>query len=255
VSPGPCPGVGETATFTFSYADQAIILGADGHVLEQGSFTLSGTTDGVRVIDFDSTFSGSSAVASISGERHLGEDQIANQGGVICSGTSDADRFMQFGLADVPTEHVLTLASTGASIVERGIADIGVASIAASDFGHYVVFFERVPDEVFESNEGFAAGGGKVGRSLHVNLALHSKDGKLHGSGGLDDGATRVLLLDLTGLRSDGDLVTAIGTASIDGGEPVSYRLEVVDSTDTFALQVGDRQWGGTLTNGNFVVK
>ncbi|HEX8204915.1 MAG TPA: thrombospondin type 3 repeat-containing protein [Solirubrobacteraceae bacterium] len=101
----------------------------------------------------------------------------------------------------------------------------------------------------------FVGGGGKVGRTVHFSVALHGDGGVLHGSGHLADGATDVRLLDLTSLGGDGDDAVATGHATIDGGAPVTYRLEVGDAADSFRLVVGDRTWAGTLANGNFVVK
>ena len=333
VSPGACdPGEG-TRTFTFSYADRGVVLWADGHFEEQGSFTLDRVGDEVRVTAFDSTFSGSSSHGTIAGERHMSPLQAELNGSVTCRGTSDADRFMLFQLNRVPTVHTLTTAA-GAVVVERGFAMVGLASDAPNAFGHYVSLFESdadgdghsrdydncddvynsdqldadgdgigdaceggggrpadtdgdtvfdrvdncvdVPnpsqanvdeDELgdacdpdydpgaFESTDGFAGGGGKTAGDVHLSVALHSRGGTLHGSGDLAADATRVRLLDLTGLRSDGNQVVAIGNASVDGGVPRGYRLEIVDSANTFGLEVGDRRWTGTLANGNLVVK
>ena len=110
-------------------------------------------------------------------------------------------------------------------------------------------------DGVFDSNDGFAGGGGKTAGDVHLSVALHSRGGTLHGSGELAEGATRVRLLDLTGLRSDGDRVVAIGTASVGGGAAAGYRLEIADSANTFVLAIGDRRWAGALAKGNLVVK
>jgi hypothetical protein len=64
-----------------------------------------------------------------------------------------------------------------------------------------------------------------------------------------------VRLLDLTGLHSDDGRVVAVGHASIGEGEPVDYRLEIVDEPDSFELEAGGRTWAGKLTNGNTVVR
>ena len=109
-------------------------------------------------------------------------------------------------------------------------------------------------DGAFASTDGFAGGGGKLAGGVHVSVALHSAGGRLHGSGRLVDGSTIVKLTDLTGLRSDGDRAVGVGHASIDGAQG-DYRLEIVESTNTFELEVGDRRWAGALTNGNLVVK
>ena len=108
-------------------------------------------------------------------------------------------------------------------------------------------------DGAFDSTEGFVGGGGKLAGDVHLSVAVHSK-GSLHGSGHLADGTTRVLLVDVTGLHSDGDRAVVVGHATLDG-EPREYRLEVRDITNTFELEVGDRRWAGPLTNGNLVVR
>ncbi|HEX2084798.1 MAG TPA: hypothetical protein VHF89_03880, partial [Solirubrobacteraceae bacterium] len=67
VSPGPCdPGDG-TRTFTFSYADQGVVLWADGRFQEQGSFTLARVGGEIRVTELHSTFTGSSPNGTIEG--------------------------------------------------------------------------------------------------------------------------------------------------------------------------------------------
>ena len=434
VSPGSCNlSPGETRTYTFSYADQGVILRADGSFEEHGSFTIANHGDGLVVTDFDSTFSGSSPAGSVVGERHTREDEAPNAS-ISCGGTSDADRMLLTGFL-VPTEHRLTSASTGAVVVERGFAHVSLASVSQSGFGHYVAMFfsdedgdlisldydncpdvadwfqtdsdgdgagdvcdadddgdsraddsdncpfvpnadqadadrDGIGDEcdpetdvqdtdgdevidaadncvdvanadqadtggtalgdacedrdadgvgdlvdncaddanpnqanldgdpagdacdpdddgdavadgsdncpvvanptqrdsdfdgagdlcdgVFDSNDGFAGGGGKLAGNVHLSVALHSRAGSIHGSGHLADGSTTVRLLDATGLRSDGDRAVAVGSARVDDGQPVPYRLEITDAANTFELEIGDRRWAGTLTNGNLVVK
>ena len=108
-------------------------------------------------------------------------------------------------------------------------------------------------DGAFDSTEGFVGGGGKLAGDVHLSVAIHST-GSLHGSGHLADGATRVLLVDVTGLHSDGDRAVVVGHATLDG-EAREYRLEVSDAANTFELEVGDRRWAGPLTNGNLVVR
>ena len=110
-------------------------------------------------------------------------------------------------------------------------------------------------DDAFDSTDGFAGGGGKLAGGVHFSVALHSGDGTLHGSGHLASADATVRLLDVTGLRSDGDRVVAVGHASIAGGPPVAYRLEIVDEPDAFELEAGGRRWAGALTNGNLVVR
>ncbi|HEX2085518.1 MAG TPA: thrombospondin type 3 repeat-containing protein, partial [Solirubrobacteraceae bacterium] len=137
-----------------------------------------------------------------------------------------------------------------------GVADAGDNCPRVPNAAQHDADADGVGDACeFVSTNGFAGGGGKLEGDVHVSVALHSRAGRLHGSGELADGATTVRLLDLTGLRSDGDGVDAIGTASVDGGAPVNYRLKIVDSTNTFELEIGDRRWAGALTNGNLVVR
>jgi hypothetical protein len=438
ISPGLCPPIGETRTFTFSYADQGVVLGADGHFEEHGSFTLIGTAEDAAITDFASTFSGASPNGTIEGEREIriGGPYGTSPGGVTCGGTSDADRLLAVSLQRLYTEHRLTPASTGVATVERGWAFVGLSSWAigagtgsyssrfyadqdedveidpedncpadynpwqsdqdadgagdecdpdldgdahenTSDNCQYVPnpdqadadgdgagdvcdpFFDHQdadgdgviddadncaavpnPDQAdsggtslgdacedrdgdgvgdlvdncrddanpsqanldgdahgdvcdpdddgdavsdaddncpahanplqrdsdqdgvgdecdggFDSNDGFAGGGGKLAGGVQLSIALHSRGGALHGSGHVNDGATTIRLLDVTGLRSDGDRAVAVGGASLGGGDAVGYRLEVVDSTNTFELEIGDRRWSGTLSNGNLVVK
>lgn len=327
ISPGLCdPGDG-TTTFTFSYADQGVVLWADGRFEERGTFTVDRIGDEIRVIDLDSTFTGSSANGTIAGERHLRTDQISTGGPVSCAGTSDADRFMMLGIHRVETVHRLT-PTNGDVVVERGSAYVGLSSWAEAHNGHYISLFEAeqgdgdadadgifdlvdncadvanptqanldgdalgdacdpdddgdgVPDDAdncpavanalqrdsdadgvgdlcdgtFDSNDGFAGGGGRLGTNVHLSVALHSKGDRLHGSGQVIDGSATVRLLDVSGLHSDGNRAVAVGQASIDGGAAVSYRLEIVDDANAFELEIGDRRWAGPLTNGDLVVK
>jgi hypothetical protein len=110
-------------------------------------------------------------------------------------------------------------------------------------------------DDAFDSNDGFAGGGGKLASGVQVSVALHSQGGRFQGSGHLADGSTTVTLLDVSGLRRDGDRVVAVGSARVDKGAPVRYRVEITDAANGFVLEAGDRRWAGTLTNGNLVVK
>lgn len=363
ISPGRCdPGDG-TRTFTFSYADQGVVLWADGRFEEQGTFTLQRIDGQIKVVDLDSRFTGSSANGTVQGERHLRPEYVSIGGAVTCNGTTDADRQMSFVLQRVHTEHWLTSATTGAVIHERGFANIGLSSWAQAGYGHLTSLFQHDQDDdsrnvsndncpdvpndqqdsdgdgvgdacdpdlgtvdgdgdgvadlvdncvavanttqanldgdalgdacdpdddgdgvddvsdncaavanalqrdsdgdgvgdacdgTFDSTDGFTGGGGRLAGGVHVSIALHSRGGALHGSGHLADGDTTVRLLDATGLWSDGTRAVAVGQASVGGGPPESYRLEIVDGTDTFELEIGDRRWAGPIATGNLVVK
>lgn len=109
-------------------------------------------------------------------------------------------------------------------------------------------------DGAFESTDGFAGGGGTLNGGAHLSFALHSRNGTFRGSGHLVDGSTTVRLLDLTGFRTDGERGVAFGHASINGGPPTDYRLEMGDTTNFVEFEVGDRFWAGPLAKGNFVV-
>ena len=110
-----------------------------------------------------------------------------------------------------------------------------------------------VCDDAFDANDGFAVGGGKLGGSP-LSVAMHSKGGTLHGSGRFVDGSTAVEFLDLTALHSEGWWAVALGHASVNGGPPVRYRLEVIEDTDIVHLEVGERYWWGPLSHGNLTV-
>ncbi|HEX8119845.1 MAG TPA: thrombospondin type 3 repeat-containing protein [Solirubrobacteraceae bacterium] len=357
ISPGICPPIGQTATFTFSYADKGVVLGADGRFAEHGSFTIVGTEEDAAVTDYDSTFSASSPNGSVEGERHITPAEAARSG-VTCEGTSDAHRGIAVNVQRLPTELRITTAA-GQATTEVGWAFVGVFSFRDYGQGLYISWFrsdqdqdgwdaaedncpnlqnfdqadsdgdgvgddcetgdsdgdgvfdlvdncvdapnpnqanadgdglgdacdadddddgvldvadncrtvanagQRDDDEdgagdacdgTFSSTDGFAGGGGKLAGSVYLSIALHSRGGDLNGSGHLADGATNVKLLDLTGLRSDGNRAVGVGSATVDRGGRVPYRIVVVDATNTFDLTVGDRHWSGALSNGNLVV-
>jgi hypothetical protein len=435
VSPGPCDPADGTRTLTFSHSGPGITLNADGTFTEQGSFTIARVDGILRVVDFDSTFSGASSKGTVTGERHLRESLIA-QTTARCTGTSDADRTLEIVVPRAHTEVTVTFPS-GAGGVDRGWtrmqlstfstprrtgnyfshyssdldgdeirniedncrfvpnpdqansdgdtagdacdADIdGDGRANASDNCQYVPNVDQAdrdgdgigdvcdpvddvqedsdgdevvddadncvdvpnPDQTdtggtplgdacedrdgdavgdlvdncvdvangdqanldadalgdtcdadddadtiadasdncplapnpaqrdsdadglgdacdgaFDSNDGFAGGGGKLAGGVYFSVALHSGEGTLHGSGHLASADATVRLLDVSGLRSDGDRVVAVGHASIDGAPPVDYRLEIADEPDAFALEVAGRTWAGVLVNGNVVVR
>ncbi|MDQ5808672.1 MAG: thrombospondin type 3 repeat-containing protein [Actinomycetota bacterium] len=438
LSSAVCPPEGQTKTYTFSFAGLDTIHGAVGTIREDGSFTLLGTATAAKLIDFQSTFSGSSATATIEGARTIQFRHFRAQAGVSCSsGEWESSGYDLLGVSiqTARTEHRLTEIATGAVTTERGYAFVGLSSWPRYNSGQYVTVFRRdtdldlrddfvdncpeefngwqsdmdgdgagdecdpdldgdshdnIPDNcdyvpnpgqedadhdgtgdvcdprydepdadrdgvldradncagvpnpqqedsggsalgdacedrdgdsvadlvdncaddanptqanadgdaagdacdpdddgdgvadgsdncpaafnpfqrdsdsdgagdecdgVFDSNDGFAGGGGTVGRSDQVSFALHRGAGGLHASGHVVDGRATVRLLDLTGLRSDGDRVVAVGGASINGGDRIAYRLEIVDSTNAYALEIGEHLWAGTLTKGNLVVK
>ena len=433
VEPGPCnPGEGPR-TLTFSHSGPGVTLTADGTFIEQGSFTLARVEGVLRVVAFDSTFSGSSPKGSVSGERHLRES-LVGQTTARCTGTGDADRTLEIVIPRAHTEVTVTFAS-GSVGIDRGWTRMQLSTFSAprrtgNYFAHYSSDLDRdevrniedncrfvpnpdqansdgdtagdacdadidgdgrtnasdncqyvpngdqadrdgdgigdvcdpvddvqdadgdevvddadncvdVPnpdqadtggtplgdacedrdgdavgdlvdncveaangdqanldadalgdacdadddadtvedavdncplaanpaqrdsdgdargdacDDGFDSNDGFAGGGGRLAGGVHFSVALHSGEGTVHGSGHLASADTDVRLLDVTGLRSDGDRVVAVGHASIGGGPAVDYRLEIADAPDTFALEAGGRTWAGALTNGNVVV-
>jgi thrombospondin type 3 repeat protein len=109
--------------------------------------------------------------------------------------------------------------------------------------------------DVVESNDGFGGGGGKMTGGALVSFSLHSQGGKLSGTGRLVTASNDVKLLDVTALRSDGDVVVAKGSASIDGDPPAEYVLQLVEANDFVVLEIGDRFWLGPLYAGNIVVK
>lgn len=109
--------------------------------------------------------------------------------------------------------------------------------------------------DVLETNDGFAGGGGLLTGGAVVSFALHSRDGRLRGSGRLVDDGHTVELLDLTGMHSNGSWALAVGTASVDGGAPAEYRLELVDDNDWVVLEVAGLRWVGPLYAGNIVVR
>ena len=432
ISPGACdPGTG-AKTFTFASAGDGDVMFRPGTYREEGSFTVAYVDGVLRVTDFDSTFSSSSELATVTGERHLRESKIADTV-VFCGGTTPETRQISVWVPYVHTVNEITY-STGVEAIDRGWALVSMHSFLPNggsyfskfssdqdDDGHWyghdncnrtynpdqadgdgdrigdacdsdldndfrsnaadncpsVPNFDQAdadgdgigdvcdpqndrqdadgdgvvdeadncvavpnPDQAdtggsslgdacedrdgdgvgdlvdncvddangaqanldgdasgdacdpdddgdsvadvqdncpvvanpvqrdsdadgkgdlcdgtFDSNEGFAGGGGKLPGAVHVSVALHSHGGALHGSGQLADGGTTVRLLDVTGLRSDGDRVVAVGTASANGDAPMGYRLEIVDSANTFELELGDRRWAGPLINGNLVVR
>jgi hypothetical protein len=108
--------------------------------------------------------------------------------------------------------------------------------------------------DVLETNDGFAGGGGLHG-TAHVSFALHSNGGKVRGTGRVVDGDTSIELLDVTGMHSNGLWAVAVGTASINGGAPVPYDLELVDDNNWINLEVGGLWVFGPMRSGNIVVR
>jgi Thrombospondin type 3 repeat len=109
--------------------------------------------------------------------------------------------------------------------------------------------------DVLDTNDGFAGGGGLLTGAIHVSFSLHSNGGKLSGTGRLVDGSTTVELLDVTGLHSNGSWAIASGSASVNGGEPVQYFLELIDNNNIVVLEIGTQRWFGSLYAGNIVVR
>ena len=108
-------------------------------------------------------------------------------------------------------------------------------------------------DEI-ETNEGFAGGGGLLNGAV-VSFALHSRAGSLNGTGRIMDGQTIVQLLDVTTMHSTGGAVWATGNASINGGAPVRYYVELADGSNFAFVEVGGFRWAGPLSRGNIVVR
>ena len=126
VSPGPCdPGDG-SLTFTFAQTGQGRLGHADGTFAEQGSFTIARVDGVLRVTAFDSTFSGESPNAAVSGERHLRPSEVARTS-VRCTGTSDADRNLEIIVPRAHTDATVTW-SYGAVEAEHGWAYVIVGT-------------------------------------------------------------------------------------------------------------------------------
>jgi thrombospondin type 3 repeat protein len=130
ISPGACPAAGETRTYTFSYSDQGVVLGADGRFSEHGSFTLRGTADGADLRAMESTFSASSPNGAIEGRREMRRGDVWGSfpGGVDCQYTSDADRLIGFNIQRAYVEYRQTSSVTGAVTDERGYGFVGSTS-------------------------------------------------------------------------------------------------------------------------------
>ncbi|HEX8086106.1 MAG TPA: thrombospondin type 3 repeat-containing protein [Solirubrobacteraceae bacterium] len=105
-----------------------------------------------------------------------------------------------------------------------------------------------------ETTEGFLGGGGIMSTAA-ASFSIHSRNGTLSGSGRVIDGSTTIVLRDVTTFHSTGDAAWATGHASINGGAPVTYYLEVGDGTNFTFFEVGGFRWAGPLRSGNIVVK
>jgi hypothetical protein len=88
-----------------------------------------------------------------------------------------------------------------------------------------------------------------------MSFAMHSQGGKLSGTGRVMDGVNTVTLLDLTAMHSNGSWALMVGTASINGAEPVNYELELVDDVNWVVLEVGGLTYFGPLYAGNIIVR